>query len=202
MKFLNVDLFSYSGIKRAIKIGLGDSDLVDVAISPNLHAISNLFTAKNQGKAFVLLRHPIERLLEKYINTYKIEPNLVALRNLTKNASENNYLTRQLSNGQQSPSLTTEHLEIAKIVLRSKFLIGFTEKINESFHRFRVYFGWTNISSDTCEKSVLNLSKLKNYAQNLNEKELKLMQDSNSLDLQLYKYAETLFEEQVQFFGN
>ena len=81
-------------------------------------------------------------------------------------------------------SLTSEHLEIAKTMLRQKFLIGKVDEIGESFNRFKIYFGWKNDIS-FCEEQVLTSSKLKDYSRDLNSHELNLSYDNNSLDVQL-----------------
>ena len=210
---VNVDLFSVQGIDRAIKVGFADSNLADVAISPHLRLMVNVFTNKHQGRIFVLLRNPIERLLDEYYTTFmnaglKIEKekdstSTTAIRNFTKFSSENNWLTRQLSNQQLGIHLTSEHLEIAKDMLKHKFLIGKVDKTHESFERFKMYFGWKT-DSYLCDDQILKgaSSKIKNHMNDLNEDEINLIYVSNSLDMQLYDYAEYLFQQQgSQFFG-
>ena len=210
---VNVDLFSVQGIDRAIKVGFADSNLADVAISPHLRLMVNVFTNKHQGRIFVLLRNPIERLLDEYYTTFmnaglKIEKekdstSTTAIRNFTKFSSENNWLTRQLSNQQLGIPLTSAHLEIAKDMLKHKFLIGKVDKTHESFERFKMYFGWKT-DSYLCDDQILKgaSSKIKNHMNDLNEDEINLIYVSNSLDMQLYDYAEYLFQQQgSQFFG-
>ena len=202
ISFVNVDLFSTMGIDRAIKGGLANSNLADVIISPHLHLMSNVFTKKHQGRLFVLLRNPIERLLDKYVTSFRIEPGLGTMRSFTKNSSENNWLTRQLSNQQLETSLTSEHLEIAKNVLKHKFLIGKVDNIHESFERFKMYFNWKTDSYLCDDQIIINSSKLKNHVKDLNAQELNMIYDSNSFDVQLYSYAEYLFQQQgSQIFG-
>jgi len=84
ISFVNVDLFSAMGIDRAIKGELANSYLAEVIISPHLHLMSNVFTKKHQGRLFVLLRNPIERLLDKYVTSFRIEPGLGTMRSFTK----------------------------------------------------------------------------------------------------------------------
>ena len=59
MQLVNVDLYSPADIERAIQVGLADSNLANVVISPHLHLMSKVFTEKHQGRMFVLLRNPI-----------------------------------------------------------------------------------------------------------------------------------------------
>ena len=212
---VNVDLFAVQGIDRATKVGLADSNLADVAISPHLRLMVNVFTNKHQGRSFVLLRNPIERLLDECYTAFmnaglNIAKDCISkttsasvVRNFTKFASENNWLTRQLSNQQLGTSLTSEHLEIAKNILKHKFLIGKVDNMHESFERFKMHFNWKT-ESYLCDDAIINdsLSKLKNYIHELNADEINLIYDSNSLDMQLYDYAEHLFQLQgSQFFG-
>ena len=195
---VNVDLFSVQGIDRATKVGIADSNLADVAISPHLRLMVNAFTNKHQGRLFVLLRNPIERLLDEYYTTFMNAGLNIAkekedttsatttIRNFTKFSSENNWLTRQLSNQQLGTLLTSEHLEIAKGLLKHKFLIGKVDNMHESFERFKMYFNWKTDSS-LCDDQILNdsSSKLKNYANELNADEINLIYDSNSLHMKL-----------------
>lgn len=205
INLVNVDLFSARGIDRAIKGGLANSNLANVIISPHLHLMSSAFTKKHQGRLFVLLWNPIERLLEKYFTSFRTEPNLGTIRNFTKNSLENNWLTRQLSNQHHMPSspLTSEHLETAKHILKHKFLIGKVDNMHESFERYKIYFNWKTDSYLCDDQIIINaLSKLQNHIKDLNVQELNMIHNSNSFDMQLYSYAEYLFQQQgSQFFG-
>jgi len=208
--YVNIDLDSEAGIDRANEVGLADSNLADVVISPHLYLMANTFTEDHQGRTFVLLRHPVELLLDKHFDSLikQDEPLTQATpQNFTTLSSENNWLTRQLSNEQLATSLSSQHLEDAKNTLRHKFLIGKVDDIHESFQRFKMYFGWqTTESYNACEEPFLNMfiptKTSQNYEKQLNEQELKLIYDSNSLDVQLYNYAEYLFQQQgAQLFG-
>jgi len=87
-------------------------------------------------------------------------------------------------------------------VLKHKFLIGKVDNIHESFERFKMYFNWKTDSYLCDDQIIINSSKLKNHVKDLNAQELNMIYDSNSFDVQLYSYAEYLFQQQgSQIFG-
>lgn len=56
--------------------------------------------------------------------------------------AESNWLTRTLVGDTDSPELSEEHVNLAKDIIRRKFVVGLTDDMEESWNRFREYFGW------------------------------------------------------------
>jgi hypothetical protein len=59
--YTNVNIATPEGIKHALNIGLVPSHLADTLISAHVDLIPSLFNANDKGRAFVLLRHPVDR---------------------------------------------------------------------------------------------------------------------------------------------
>ena len=77
-----------------------------------------------------------------------------SLDEFVQNSGEN-WMVRMLT-GCMSGSLDVIHLDAAKEILRSKFLIGLLDEKTESFRRFEEYFGWKFPSpvSQTCKNNM------------------------------------------------
>ena len=78
--YVNVDITSKEGIEKARSWGLVESELVDVIFSPvPVPVIQNLFSESHQGRAFVMFRNPVERLISKFyylqVATWEVEYN-------------------------------------------------------------------------------------------------------------------------------
>lgn len=65
-KYVNVDTTSVDGLHRAATLGLAESNLSDVIASSYFHTASMLFDLEHKGRAFTLLRNPIERVVSTY----------------------------------------------------------------------------------------------------------------------------------------
>lgn len=57
---MNLDTSSIAGIARAIENNLVHHDLLDVITSSYVHESSAIFTEKNRGRLFAIMRHPVE----------------------------------------------------------------------------------------------------------------------------------------------
>jgi hypothetical protein len=57
---MNLDTSSIAGIARAIENNLAHHDLLDVITSSYVHEGAAIFTKKNQGRLFAIMRHPVE----------------------------------------------------------------------------------------------------------------------------------------------
>ena len=110
-------------------------------------------------------------------------------------------MTRFLCN-KLGGQLNADDLAFAKEVLRTKAIVGLVRKRNESYHRFKEYFGWKIKDSDPnkveCEERYLEWGwDTSHYTPvGKNSEEWKLLLKSNTFDLELYEFAEKLFEVQ------
>jgi len=60
-RFINVDTSTKDGIARAKRLGLAESGLADIIVSPLFPEITDLMNERNKGRVFTMMRHPIER---------------------------------------------------------------------------------------------------------------------------------------------
>ena len=168
-KYINVDTTTKDGIERAKVLSLGSSGMADVIYSSLLQDVSSLFTTLNQGRMFVLIRHPIEREMARfrYLRRGQYERTKLTdwQRGLLQDMSyveyaesefaRDNWMTRELVNkrcisgkgedGECAP-LDDEDVHTAKEILRRKAIIGLYSDIVGAVQHYGRYFGWDNAS--------------------------------------------------------
>ncbi|KAL7534046.1 hypothetical protein ACHAXR_005606 [Thalassiosira sp. AJA248-18] len=213
--FVNIDSTTVAGIQRAKALGFADAQLADVVVSPFVFETNDLFTQTAKGRLFSVFRHPIERAVSMfyYIRVADWEPSYkpelqqwTLEQYATSDIVENNWMTRQLSN-QLGGELTEENLKHAMEVVQSKFLVGLMTKIEATMSRAEKFFRWTyHVNPPNQEKCRERLMAGGSNSNAKNKEPLKegdpawdLLAHQNNFDLQLYKYIETLFEEQEAF---
>jgi len=208
--FINVDTTTSEGIKRAVSLGLAESDMADVVISPIINDTAYLFNEKHQGRMFAIFRNPIQRSANMfyYFSTAKWDKSYnPALANITleeyarSNYMENNYLTRLIIN-KPGGALTESDINMAKEILRRKCLVGLYDKIKESVERFEKYFGWTDSGgkdADECITRVLSQGTRKyDVAPIIKEgtEEYDMLYQQNRFDMELYFFVKQLYSFQ------
>lgn len=178
---------------------IGDGS-ASVLFTDQLHDVSDLMDPSHRGRAFSILQHPFTRELSKYkylASTKAIPENMTFLDwiNVGKETTpfeRHNNLVRVLTN-EPMKSLTGDHIDAAKEVIRRKLIIGLTDNFDESFRRFAQYFGWP-----LDEKHMDCVQQFRRYAEHAlpNDVEAAALARTQWADLQLYKYALSIFEEQ------
>ena len=122
---------------------------------------------------------------------------------------EDNPLTRNLS-GVKNDELVASHFQVAKEILKRKFIIGLYDRIQESIERFELFFGWNlNAGTVTCQKKELErevLAHYNKYSKDLNggagkhpgltPAAMEIVMVKNKIDLLLYEYARFLYDYQ------
>ncbi|MDJ0569299.1 MAG: sulfotransferase family 2 domain-containing protein [Pleurocapsa sp. MO_192.B19] len=129
--------------------------------------------------------------LKEFIQTYGGVQN-----GMTKNLA-GIVLQSQLSNNNKSQELccTRKSLEIAQRNIQEHFkFIGISERFDESLLLLRKFLGW---KIPLFDKSNIS-KKPKDIAQDT----LKLIENLNELDLELYEYAKAIFEEMIERQGS
>lgn len=161
-RYVNVELNTKEGILRAARLGLANSHLADVIISPYIHNMaSSIFTKQNPGRLFTIFRHPVDRALGMYHYLAKASWDPLynpELRNMSisefakSKYIENNWMTRFLI-GKTKGKLTHADMLLAKQILRYKVLVGLYDELDTSMARFHRYFGWksTKTQADTAK---------------------------------------------------
>jgi hypothetical protein len=220
---VNIDFYNPQGIQTAKSLNVAASGKLDVLVSPYLHQSASLFTPANQGRLFTLLRHPVDRALSSYGNYLLVEKQAqstpMGLLDYAKsNRIENNWMTRFLS-GKMAGPLEDSDLEMAKLLLKTKFIVGLLDQKEEFLQRLNMYFGWNGANAPALQKSKLDpttrhqciqqhlaaaspsnqfSSQKSPLVEGTTEHTLLLVQ--NSFDMQLYDYAKELFKEQRSLF--
>jgi len=215
-KYVNVDTTTEHGIAQAKALGLASSRLAHLVVSPRFQEGASLFSSSNKGRAFTMMRHPVERAVSMFYFLKK--HNVIAVQNMELEEYcqsphvENNWMTRILSDRMTGDVGDTE-LEIAKRVLREKIVVGLLEQKEESMRRFEFYFqqwqsnnnnnsGNTDSSSRqmACRTRILVGDYRINESAKGKVKEgsqaWSMLTWQNKLDIKLYKYAKALFLQQ------
>jgi hypothetical protein len=194
-KYVNVETFTLAGLARSKKLNLVGSKLVGVVTTPLFRESLKLFDDDHHARAFTLLRHPLDRAVSTFEKFKKDSPDIAKDMSLEYYARsqfvENNYLVRYLS-GTIEGQVSKEHLSIAKGVMK-KFLIGFSDDIENAMLRFEKYYGFKGGAScrDSLTKTMTEKSKIKQGSE-----AWRLLQWQNVLDLELYNYAKELYRRQ------
>jgi len=167
-KYINVDTTTKDGIERAKVLALSSSGMADVVYSSLLQDVSTIFNTLNQGRMFVLIRHPVEREMARFrylrrgqyertkLNDWQ-RGNLRDMSYVEYARSEfarDNWMTRELVNkrcidgkgedGQVCSPLDDKDVHTAKEILRRKALIGLYSDIMGAVQHYGRYFGWDN----------------------------------------------------------
>ncbi len=211
---LNPRLFNLStldGIKRAKDeinsvTSFSNSASSSAIFTPLFLDSLMLFDDTHRGRAYVLLRDPVERAAERAVhNFHELTDHRPDVRDMTledyasSDKIENNWMVRYLS-GKIEGDITLDDLEVAKYILDKKFIIGLYDEVDYSLLRFEKYFGVP--SYDTKEQRDCRKSQLESFAKNkgngsknknrINKEVKKIrpyIEKQNEMDLELYNYA-------------
>ena len=224
-KYVNVDLSNKEGIERAKELGLGTSGMADVDISPLLHEASDaLFSHMNQGRLFIMVRHPVEREFARLKHMKEYDQDLF-VKNSDRGMSyadfaqsdyvADNWMTRTLVRKGVDEQLTARDMHTAKEILRRKALVGLYTDIMGASRHYARYFGWDNamqggkLSEGTLscfESAILEGMKNYNVAGDDTQEGSHLLEGSNAwstimeknkFDFELYVYSQQLYKFQI-----
>jgi len=216
-KYVNVDMGSISGIKRANDLHLARSGTVNLIRTSYLYEAALLFENNAKyGKCFTILRDPIQRAIDVFYQLKQssnvVFQNMKFEEYVKSSYCEENWMVRFLSDEMEG-ELEQHHLDLSKHVLGRKCLVGLAEQFEESIKRFSHYFNWDkNISKDDLQKCEAELG----VQNNLKNREFKsivtpgieviqiskgdelysLLEEKNEYDIELYQYAMGLFNRQ------
>ena len=161
-----------------------------------------------------LVREPVDRVISEFYYEHQRSAYTGKYEVVSKNMSLEDYVRSGLRlswNGQvrelmgvqegswpnYGPFLVSQDgLEIAKANLRQHFtLIGLTEKFNESLILLKRTFGWRT-------KDILYVKQLVSTIRPTRDKvgseTVKLIEEHNKLDMQLYEFAKQIFKERIR----
>ena len=214
--FVNVNTHTVEGIQHAKDIGFPSSGMAEIIVSNFVHESDALGSTSHMLRFFGVFRHPIERAISEfyYIQTASWEETYhPELQNWTieeyarSTMAEENWMTRQLANN-PIDALSEDDLALAKEVLRRKFFVGLTDKMEESMDRFERFFRWSYRvnphNQEKCREELLSKGGGANRNVNATKKAhpakgtegWELLAAKNNYDLQLYDYVVEMFDQQ------
>ncbi len=212
-RYVNVDMSSVSGIKRAKELHLVRSGVPQVIRTPHIYETALLFeNTANYGKCFTLLRDPIQRSVDVFYKLKTSSTNIVFSsmtieEYVNSPFVEDNWMVRVLSNEMEG-DLKQEHLDLSKHILGRKCIVGLTEDFVESVRRFSKYYGFPQDLN--CEKGggleisehiqSGNFTFLPKFPEvKKGDAVYKILQEKNKYDIELYEYAKGLYQTQALY---
>jgi len=213
-RYVNVDTTTLPGLQRAVGMGLVQSQLADVIVTPHIYtAVTSLFDEGHRARMFTTIRHPIARAVSMfhYLSVADWEPTYdpdLAFVDVEMYARsdrvENNWMVRFLT-GELTGDLTERHLDVAKELLRSYCLVGLMEEKAESLRRFESYLGFAYRGPEgrDCRDKYLHWdygNKHEHPTVEEGSTAWNLLYRKNELDMKLYEYALEVFRDQGELF--
>ena len=144
------------------------------------------------------LRNPIDRIISRFYHVMRKQTSLKNSHVQTVDINRwldtinDNIQVRQLTGNMSSATCRKEHLEAAKKCISSRNMkLGILERFDESVMYFRNRFRWP-----------FPFYSKKNIGTNrpiemLNEPIFRIIEERNSYDIELYQFAEILFQRQI-----
>jgi len=192
--------------KDDISSSLTQSEKPTALITEDLWETASLFNAtKKGGRLFSMFRNPMYRLRSNYDDLLnrqhegqQKEP--WTLEQYAENITHN-YMVRGLVDVKEG-LLSREHLKTAKNIVRTKILVGLEEDPVASLERFQTFFGWKQNSPEECTNTLP--SQPNTTITDGQEFEFLVKNDilgkTNQLDMELFSFIKTIYEEQREIF--
>lgn len=158
-----------------------------------------------------MLRHPVDRVISHYYHVLKTPGNILHNEVVSKNMSLRDYvssaITPQLTNGQTrlisgvervdsitgSDPVSAGILEIALRNLRDRVdILGISERFDESLIVFKRRLGWRNTLYVR-----RNVARGRPSVEEVPRETIKIIEDQNEFDLELYEFAKQRVKELI-----
>lgn len=166
-KVVNVDVCTREGILEAKDRGFltkkGQPRVDFVSTSEFTFGSLMLFSSDHKARMFSLFRHPIDRAVSKFFYlqkatwepTYNRRWTTMSLEEwASRDRGDNNWMVRNLIGKASREELTQDDLELAKDIVRTKFVVGLMDKFEESVRRFNILLG--NDEGDPKNRQCIN----------------------------------------------
>lgn len=210
-KYVTVDLSQKESILKAKEKNLASSGLADAVFTEKFYyAADKILSPDNKARLFTLIRHPVDRCVSEYY-TFTQTAAEETLRELTlEEFATSKYFLGNWFTGfiaaKFDGEVTTKHLQAAKELLRTKYLVALQEDVFGAIELFEDYFFWTHQGSEVmqCKKAVINDEFNRDFAIfqkagsriKQNDDLYKSIIEKNQLDMELYWYAVELHRAQ------
>ena len=139
-QYLNVDPSTDAGLAKAVEWNVAASGyegvgVADVLITHKLEEAAPLFSPTHKARLFTLLRHPVKRITDLFYYKQRatweptFDPELakMSLKEFAQSDKHvTNFVTRTLL-GHTAEELTPDDVDLAKDILRRKFIVGIME---------------------------------------------------------------------------
>jgi len=204
-QYVNVDVTSKQGIIEAKERKLVESGQV---VSPDpAFAIEHLFEPTQKGRAIVLFKHPVQRLVAQFYHQRSATNNISLEEYAKKKQKNHNQIVKTFAGRGSNDSASEEDLQLAKRTIRKRFIVGLYDEMEESVHRFNAVLGIDE--DDTNNKKCMDnffhdseVNEDKNSERyeevDENSEAYQILASNNELDLKLYKFVTDLFNEQKE----
>jgi len=212
--FVNVQTTTVRGLKRAADFNLAGSGLANIILTKHIYEASVLSDGVNsKGRIFTIFSHPVRRIVHNYYSVTNDPENPlydeeIATMSLVEYSQSDrivdNVLTRSLVNDFHSPNVTSVQIELAKDIIRRKFLVGILEWLESSVVRIEKHFGWFEQALRQPKVSSCHFHQIYKQASHLllyptpewNTYISDILEERNSADLEIYQYAREIFVKQ------
>jgi len=207
-RILNVDLSTPSAIAVAKNMRVADRGLADVFVSQLSLEGSNVFSTYHMGRAFTIMRHPVKlaaslfyyRRIATWEPTYRPDYKDITLKEYVEQESYyDNWMVRMLTNAKLG-GLNENHLDLAKRILKDKFIVGISDHMDETFRQLELYYGWAE-DKEGCTNFHLHSAPSNKNKYPVPERSgdaWNLIAEKNKYDMSLYYYALELFGDQSE----
>ena len=207
-KILNMDTTSPQGLQVSFANGIVNSNKVDLIVSNYFLSGAALFTDMHNGKAFTIIRHPVElaislfhyRRKANYERSYRDELNRISFHHyVSHNDYVDNWMVRQLTGTLPWVPLTTDHLDHAKLVMKHKVFVGVISDMDETLRQLKHHYGWNENQENCVSNSLLkpiNTNSHPDIQGGRGGRTWKVVIEKEKFDMALYYYGLELFEEQ------
>ena len=208
---VNADASSPLGIERIKRLGLLDLNVPKLVVTTSrFYEALNILTPQHRGRLFVILRDPVERAISKYYYTKfatwerNYNPaiaNMTLMEYAQSKHCYDNWVTRRLIHKMNPDAvLTAGDLRLAKEILKQKALILLTDNLAQSSHRMAQYFGWEMDGNERwCVDKYARTEPVNQNPHPIPHKdspEWASIRDKNQLDVELYRYAMSIYHDQ------
>jgi len=190
----------------------GQADLIFSSF-PDL-AIEHLYDEQHKARVLAMFRHPVDRLVSKFYylqvatweNTYRPEwKDMDILEWVQNHNADNNHMVKKLAGkGQTEPADETD-LKRAKRTVWQRMIVGVTEEMEESIHRFNIVAGIsdTSVRGRVCMKQFFARSGKEKRRNSVSYSKIEkghpawdYLAERNQFDIELYELVLKLFKKQ------
>jgi len=223
-KFANVKTNTLEWIAKLKVLNFGSSGVADLMMSQYLAAaVGNLWNSEPgtpKARGVLMFRHPVKRTVDQFYyrqhatweETFDEEMAKMSLAEYAKSDKwVENYYTRSLLSLQYNETVTKYHVDIAKEIMRRKFLVTVFEWYDVAIVRIEKYFGWwdsmdvlNNVTINNCHYKIIEKSDHAGTGPKVPDDETiyHTILIRNWADMELYFYAKNLFPDQRLLLGS